>query len=66
MIVVKRCQCEMNYLQSYPYLVNVKRYPAIVIRFPISVSRRLTAYKVGVNRIFEKFSVKKGLQGMPT
>ena len=42
MIVVKRCQCDMNYLQSYPYLVNVKRYLVIVVRYPIPVSCSLT------------------------
>jgi hypothetical protein len=62
MIVVKRCQGDMNYLQSYPYLVNVKRYLVIVIGFPISISRSLTGYKVRVNRIFEKFLSKKRFQ----
>ena len=43
MIVVERYQCDMNYLQSYPYLVNVKRYLGIVIGYPLSVNGGLAA-----------------------
>jgi hypothetical protein len=45
MIVVKRRQCHLNYLQSYPYLVNVKRSLVFVIRYPLSVSGSLAGIK---------------------
>jgi hypothetical protein len=58
-IVVKRRQCHLNYLQSYPNLVNVKRYLGIVIRYPLSVNGGLAAKICGFRLVTGKYLLKK-------
>ena len=58
MIIVKGCQCNLNYLQSYLYLVNVKLPLVIDIRYLLSDSGSLSGIKWPDVAYLKKYALK--------